>query len=420
MLIVSFTVGGFTASENLLTDGGFETGAVALSSWALNVSGDTAAATRMIDSTSGTAHGGKAFQRITVTAVSSQNWHVQLKDPTWEAKTGNIYHFSMWARSDSARTSQISVYGGADSKDTYRTSSTASLTTEWKQYHQMFKADTDGKGQINFAFVCGFSVGTYDIDDVVITEAVDTLGTLYLNGDFEAEGATWGLYVNPDDPNAAATMTFPSEGAKSGSKFCRVTVTGAPESQGDVQLDDGSWTSDSGAAYTFTFWGKADAVDKKVDIAVQAGSSHDYAYLGGTTVTLTTEWTEHSYTYTVDSIYGDDEVSFKIYCGAATGIYDFDAITLSKEIIPDGTVIPLHQHAAQMPSIRIYPQYLHCTGAAIRKITICDLRGRVFHALRMNPSSATQQFRLPRPSRGTWIITVATEATSSSRRIMIP
>ena len=61
LMVILFASAVVSAGDNLLTDGGFETGSAVLSSWLLNVSGDAAKATRMIDSTSGTAHGGKAW-----------------------------------------------------------------------------------------------------------------------------------------------------------------------------------------------------------------------------------------------------------------------------------------------------------------------------------------------------------------------
>ena len=192
--IVSLLLGGAAtmvvaaSSPNLLTNGGFESG---VTGWSFAPIGDTAKATRIIDSISGTAKEGKCFNRITVTAISSQNWHLQMKDPTWTAKKNWIYHLSVWARAEAEKNPEISVAGAPGDNTKYRTSSVIALTTEWKQFHQMFISDVEGAGNLNFAFVIGGSLGTYDFDDVIITGDTNSAGTIFPNSGFEAECAGW-------------------------------------------------------------------------------------------------------------------------------------------------------------------------------------------------------------------------------------
>ncbi len=390
---------------NLLSNGGFESG---VTGWSLGVNGDTAKATRSIDSLSGTAQEGKCFHRIVVTAVSSQNWHVQLKDPTWEAKMDHIYHLSLWARADAERQAQISVYGSPDSKDTYRTSSTIALTTEWKQYHQMFISDAEGMGQINFAFVCGFAVGTYDIDGVVLTEKPNTEKTYYANGGFEADGAGWSLFVNAaEEATGAAEITYPTEGARSGSKFGRITVTALPASDWEVQLQDGSWTAALDAEYAFSFWAKADDA-RVIKLAAQGGPSREYEYLDGEEFTLTTEWQQYSFPF-ISPVEGMDSVSFNIYCGAELGVYDFDDITLS-QTVPVKRSFATPAGKAPSLSLQLLPERLRCTlgkrSSAPVSVGIFDMRGRLFSTMLTSDVSADGSFDLPRPPRGTWIVGV--------------
>ena len=322
---------------NLIQNAGFENNPNGVSyGWSFSTNGDTAKAEKVIDSTSGTAKEGQNFCRLNVTAVSSQNWHVQIKDPTWPAKEGYKYHFSFWARADAEHTAQISVYGGADSKDTYRTSSQIKVTTEWQQFHQVFISDVTGNGKINFAFVCGFETGVYDFDDIWVVEE-DSTGNLYANGDFEVGQSGWSLYLNSDSGStAAAEMTFPTEGAGQGTKFCRINVTSITEGNDwHVQLQDGSWIYDPLKKYTITLLAKADA-GQTINIVAQSGGSRNYAYLGGQSEQLTDQWTEYSYTYIGgdDLGYGQDSLNFFIYCGAETGVYDFDSVMLLAEELP--------------------------------------------------------------------------------------
>lgn len=406
-------------NTNLLTNGDFEGGKV--TGWSLEVNtSDGAVATRELDSTSGTAHGGKIFHRVTVTAVSEENnWHVQLKDPTYAAKKGYSYHFSMWARCDAENTAQISVYGKDNS---YKTSSTLNLTTEWKQYHMVYVADADGPQAVNFAFVVGYAVGVYDIDDVVITEAPPT-GNIYSNGDFEMDGAGWGFYVQGD--SGKAEMTIESEGAQSGSKFCRINVTNKAEEDWQVQLSDGSWTSEMGAEYTFTFSVKSD-VETSIQVAVNAGASRNYGFITSSSYSLGTEWTEYDFYFMVeegaDSLVGKDSLNFNFYCGAAVAKIDIDNIKLVKA--QTSVKKPLVQsNKASMPfEINLLPSHLQCglpSGALINKISIHDLQGKVFYNKYIG-DMVTGNYNIPRPSSGSWIIKVDADRSKMSRTIVIP
>ena len=396
------------APVSIINNGGFESGTTG---WSLSVNGnDSVSATRIIDSVSGDAHEGNKFHRITVTSVSSQNWHVQLMDPTWVAKVGYVYHFSMWGRADAAHNASISVYGNATDKTAYRTSTSIAFTTEWKQYHQMFVADAEGPGQINFAVVVGAETGIYDIDDVVITETQRQPGDLYINGGFEADGAGWNLWVNSGDAaTGAATLTYPATGAHSGSKFGRVTVTAAPAEIYEVQLQDGTWgEAELDSIYTIKFWAKADA-EAEIKVAADAGASRDYITLASETVTLTTEWAQYEFEY-VSEIAGADSLNFNIYCGGAVGVYDFDDIALIKSSAVGVTASIKHNYPNKLV-INVLPAQLQCVlGSAAQQplnVTVHDIAGRLFSSTTI--VTAGRSFGIPRPHEGTWIVGVNCE-----------
>ncbi len=96
----------------------------------------------------------------------------------------------MWARGDASHKVQFSIYGKTG---TYITSGAPfNITTEWAQYHMVHKSDVEGADAINFAVIFGFETGTYDIDNVVITEEASD-ENLYANGGFELGDADWTL-----------------------------------------------------------------------------------------------------------------------------------------------------------------------------------------------------------------------------------
>jgi hypothetical protein len=396
------------ATTNLLTNGGFESNPNgAASGWSLSLNGgDSAKATLAIDSTSGTAKEGNNFCRVTVTKVSTQNWHVQLMDPSWPVKKGYVYHYSIWARADSSQTASISVYGDASSIYTYRTSTQIALTQNWQQFHQIFTSDVAGGGKLNFALVCGGATGKYDFDDVVITEGQPSTD-IYQNGGFEADAAGWNLWVKPDSSTAAATMSFPTAGAKSGNKFCRIHVTSAASSvdkDWEVQLQDGAWTCQKNYVYTLKCWAKSDSI-RTLKIVAQAGLSRNYGYLGGTNVALSTDWQEFSLTYSSLDLAGSDSLHFVFYCAAAAGVYDLDSLSLTG-------VSDLHQtrgapaKSVRQFAVRLAPDHLRCTmnDALVIpfKVDISSVQGRLLSTHSIITSG--RSFDLPRPPTGAWMV----------------
>jgi hypothetical protein len=151
----------------------------------------------------------------------------------------------MWARADAEHKAQISVYG----KDgTYIISSQIDLTTKWTQYFMFVKSDVDGAAGVNFVFVCGYAIGKYDIDDVVITEEAPG-ENIYSNGNFEMGSTGWNLDVL--DSSGAAFMTINTDNAQNGSKYCRVNVTKKPTYNWDIMMSDESWVSEMNYKYQF-------------------------------------------------------------------------------------------------------------------------------------------------------------------------
>jgi hypothetical protein len=437
----------FAASDNLIAQyGGFEEGRTG---WTLSVNGDgddsgrVAAAAYEIDSTSGDGVEGTKYYRLNVTAVTSENWHVQLKDPTWEAKIGYIYHFSFWARADAERKSQISVIGSAESRDEYRTSSPITLTTEWKQYHQMFTADAEGPGQHSFSIVCGFETGVFEFDGASITEGVPS-DNIYSNGSFEADGAGWSLYINDGETStAAATMSFPEGDAPDGSKFCRIEVTAISVETTEstdtveatdstettistsvqkpinwhVQLQDAAWMVDSGWEYSYSFYGRADA-PVSVHLCAQAGASREWEYISGIDCALTEEWQKFEFSYTA-VMTGSDSLSFNIYCGVAVGIIDIDNIVLSGY---DTKVQPFAGQAPRKASsfvVKLLPERLQVQPSAMMispcKVTLHDIQGRLFLSRMVETDG--RSFNLPRPASGTWIVRLN---SGESRVVTVP
>ncbi|MBN1130384.1 MAG: carbohydrate binding domain-containing protein [Chitinispirillaceae bacterium] len=164
------------ATQNLYTNGGFENSGTGWTLWTDPSGG--AAATVSYPATG--AQEGTRFCRVTVTAINaSNNWHVQLQDPAFNAVKGIDYHLSFWAKADAPRTFQVAVAGDSASPYAYRQGFEMTLGTAWKKYEVYRKSDVAGSGQMSFNFYCGYSTGTFDFDNVVLEVNTATLpGTI--------------------------------------------------------------------------------------------------------------------------------------------------------------------------------------------------------------------------------------------------
>jgi hypothetical protein len=410
-------------STNLISNGSFESGET--TGWTLEVKKDSGAvATRILDSTSGTAKEGKIFHRTQVTAApsdpASNNWHVQLKDPSYAVRAGYNYHFSMWARGDASHKVQFSIYG---KNGTFITCGAPfNITNEWAQYHMVYKSDVEGGDAINFAVVYGFETGSYDIDNVVITEeAADD--NMYSNGGFELGDAGWTLNINSSD-SGQATMVIKSDSAHSGKNYCRINVTKIPTENWMIQLSDDSWTSELNAEYTFSFWARSDIDYANIQLAINAGSAHNYAYLRGTTYSPGKEWTEYSTTFTItdDSLAGKDAISFNIYCGTALGNFDFDDIKLVKNVVSVKKTVALENRISSQIKVNVLPDQIQCrlnSSENVNKISMFNIQGKAFY-MNHTGNVVNGNFNLPRPPSGSWIINVATDHSNISKTIVLP
>lgn len=423
--VASFAI----AQENLLTNGGFEKEGNPDYGWLWSYNNDDGAVAEWsIDSTPGEAYEGKNLYRINVTEVSADNWHVQLKDPTWVAKLGYVYEFSFYGKAEAPHAAAISVYGGPDGKDAWRTTTSIDFTTEWTKFTQIFTADKEGPGVHNFAIVVGSEAGVYDIDNAVIIEKEPT-ENMYPNGSFEADGAGWNLWQQADDdgnPLTDVTIEYVEDAtAPEGSKVCKITVDKIAYDEDSAvvnwyaQLQDGSWTADSGWEYTFTFYAKADS-ELTIHVCTGAGSTRDYEYLDGADYVIGDEWMDQTFTYTSE-ISGSDSVNFNIYVAGETGTLYLDNISLVGTEPAIGTITPQRSSTlrSQAYAVKVLPEHLRLVASdkldQASIVSVYSIAGRLFAAKPVH--TAGHSFDLPKPPSGSWIVRVNNDNAAS---VVIP
>jgi hypothetical protein len=161
------------------------------------------------------------------------------------------------------------------------------------------------------------------ITALMLCGAATVLGqNLITNPGFESSGAGWTLFTQGGSA-AVASVTYPTTGARTGTRYARVLVSTAAASAAEnwhVQFQPPTgWAAGIGATYEFKFWAKSDSA-ANIHVSVQDAS---YAYLTGVSFGLTTDWTEYSISHVSDAE-GSSAVRFHIYVAESVNAYSFD------------------------------------------------------------------------------------------------
>jgi peptidoglycan/xylan/chitin deacetylase (PgdA/CDA1 family) len=178
----------------------------------------------------GGAHGGNKSLQAQITTAGAAGSGVQWSfDPVAVTPSG-YYHFTGWYKSSAATevVAKFTTSGGAIS---YVQLATPAVAANWTQLNQDFQAPA---GVATITIVQSLNVvGSFQLDDVSVTTTTNppanNLG-IVPNGDFEK--ARFGAPTLPESwnqfrdlPTTAATFTYPTGGAHSGSHSVRAEIT---------------------------------------------------------------------------------------------------------------------------------------------------------------------------------------------------
>jgi hypothetical protein len=252
---------------------------------------------------------------------------------------------------------------------------------------------------------------------ITLCLAATALGqNLITNPGFESGGTGWTLFTQGGSP-AVASVTYPTTGARTGTRYARVVVTTPAASASEnwhVQFQPPSnWTAGIGATYEFKFWAKSDSA-ANIHVSVQGG---DYTYLTGTSFGLTPEWTEYSLSH-VSEAEGSAAVRFHVYVGEAVNGYNFDDFTL--------TALTAGVRGGSSPgqALRIRREAGNLVvslgeGAAEDwKAELVDLRG-ITLASATGRGNGSLSLALPEKS-GAYFVRASTSTRSWVRRVAVP
>lgn len=121
-------------------------------------------------------HGGAKGAKVVVTAVSTENWHIQLQcPPQFEAIMNAQYQLSFWGRTNSpdGKSVHVAIQDGAPNY-TYRSGQDSRLDTAWQKIERTWTSDVAGQEMLRFNLYLGSDTGTYYFDDFMLTASVPT------------------------------------------------------------------------------------------------------------------------------------------------------------------------------------------------------------------------------------------------------
>jgi DNA-directed RNA polymerase delta subunit len=347
-----------------------------------------------VDSASGLARGkityttvnpkeGTRSLRAEVTAINpNTQWHVQAASsefyPLKAFKAGSTvdtqsYTVRFWAKADIAgKKMNVVIQKGAPSYET-PFERTVTLTTSWVQYTYKFKVPADG--DLRPLFHMGLETGIFFVDYVEMaqTELIDAPPPADKNfmkpnnPSFEIFTATdiapnWFLQVDSAGTSTArGAITAITTGAQDGARAIKAVVTAISPNPYQVQAVHNNFYAFKKAkavgtgdqSYTLRYWAKADVAGKKINTLIQNAAYGTVALPADKTMTLTTEWAQYTYTFTVTA---DDMMKPAIHLGLEKGTFYLDNFELGKteDIVVTPPVVDKNFMMPNNPSFESY------------------------------------------------------------------
>ena len=330
--------GGAAASggcDNRLTNPEFNYG---INDWEF-ISTAPASASFSIDNTSRLS--GANSGRVSISAISGSNWHVQLAHSMQVLEAGRTYRVTFQARAAGSRTmyayvrqynSPYANYGGA----------MVNLTTAAQTYSYQFTASVSETRQAAVVFDLGASTHDVWIDDVrfeQVCDPVECVGGAYSsktgNPEFDYGTSRWDLYVQSGN---TAALTIDGSGQLAGANSARVNITQTTGTIWHVQLVQPGHTITAGQTYRLRFRARASSA-RAMYVALQL-QPPPHTEFAGQTVSLTTAATVYTLLFTPQA---SNDLNVGVYFNLAqlTGSVWLDAV----EFAPVCSATPVAENA---------------------------------------------------------------------------
>ena len=304
-LIASASLALAATGDDLIVNGNFSGG---VTSWNLNVTGDTAKGTIAVGADSALA--------VSVTAIDAANYHVQLQQSGLSFIKGHKYTLSF----DATATTDTWAFAELDNTSPWGSiAGQAVQFTATKQTFTISFTDTVDVAAGLFQISLGGAINTITIDNVKLIDngvpAVVNTSEKITNGNFSTDTIGWKLNITGD--TAKATMAVATDTS------LLITITAVDAANYHIQLQQSGLTFTKGHKYTFSFDAKASA---SIWAYAELDNTSPWGAIFGQSVNITTSKKTFSYSFTdtVDVTVG--MLQFSI--GNGVGTVSFDNISV--------------------------------------------------------------------------------------------
>jgi len=212
---------------------------------------------------------------------------------------------------------------------TYKMPTVTGMTYNWTVPNGSNIVSGQNTSEINVNWGTTSGDVSVDITDGCSTETsvlpVTVSANLWDNYNFESGYSNWRT-INNNGSNAAFNLDFvtPHEGTTSA---C-VEVTSLPPNRWDAQLGRANIAWVSGENYTLSFWAKGTTSGHDLDIAFI--NQETYVYLAGTTMYITDQWAEYSFSFNAPST---QTVLCNFDLGDEIGTFCFDQMSFARSAL---------------------------------------------------------------------------------------
>jgi hypothetical protein len=179
-------------------------------------------------------------------------------------------------------------------------------------------------------------------------------------------------------PPAAASFSVDSSAGVPGSHWMKVVVTTRGINPWDIQATQTGFTLVKGKVYEARIRAKADSAGRSINASViNAGT---YALLGGTTIGLSTAWSEYTFQFTPAAAVAG---TFTIDFGANVGTYYVDDVTLTNLSGQTGVADPADRQLPRGYSLSCnYPNPFNpSTVISCQLPVVSDVKVSIYDAL---------------------------------------
>lgn len=116
----------------------------------------------------GNGYVGSGAAQINVYNAQEENWHIQLKLPTWYCEKNKLYRFSMYAKGSAPIDLSISKFPSYD----YKEGCTFDIYDSYNRYSYLFSSDTTADSALLVTLNVGSDTGSYFFDEIKIEEVL--------------------------------------------------------------------------------------------------------------------------------------------------------------------------------------------------------------------------------------------------------